>query len=166
MREKLKPQPPILLKSKVQVEYAKTKLDSLPVDMDHPIEVVIREQIKKRKLSLNDAMWAGPLKDIEEQAWHDERQFAAKVWHEHFKELFLPDELSDGFDPSHVLEGYRKWRVDPWKGSRVLEGSTTQLTDAGMRIYLLQMEAYAATNYGVTFTDHRSEPPARYGRTA
>ena len=31
-------------------------------------------------------------------------------------------------------------------------GSTTQLTDKGMRVYLEQVEAEAATEYGVQFT--------------
>lgn len=158
-REKIKSQS-IPLISLVQLEYVKTKIGKLPIDPEHPIEIVIREQVKKRKLSLNDAMWAGPLKDIEEQAIHDDRQFDAKIWHEHLKELFLPDEEAHGCDPSHILDGYQKWAIDPWNGRRRLKGSTTQLTDAGMRLYLLQIEAYAATTYGVIFTE-RVEPIGR-----
>jgi hypothetical protein len=97
-------------------------------------------------------MWAGPLKDIERDAWFRGRQYRAEIWHEHFKEVFLPDETDPDFDPSHVVDGYRKWDMNPWNGNRQLVGSTTQLTDKGMRIYLLQIEAEAATEYGVTFT--------------
>ncbi|GEM_PF-731466 len=132
---------------------------NLPVDYEHPIEVLVREQPKKRKLTLNQAMWAGPLADIERDGWFRERQFSAEVWHEHFKELFLPDDTSPDFDPSHAVDGYRKWDVNPWKDTRVLVGSTTQLTDKGMRHYLLQIEAEAATEYGVTFTT--PEPTGR-----
>lgn len=126
-------------------------LHQMPIDPDNPIEVVIREPKKKRKLSMNDAMWAGPLRDIEREGWYQGHQYRAEVWHEHFKEMFLPDENDPEFDPSHVLEGYQKWGTNPWTGARVLVGSTTQLTDPGMRLYLLQMEAEAATEHGVTF---------------
>ena len=120
--------------------------------MASPAQDSGKPKAKKRKLSLNAAMWAGPLRDIERDAWFRGRQYRAEIWHEHFKEAFLPDESDFDFDPSHVLDGYRKWDVSPWNGSRVLVGSTTQLTDAGMRIYLLKIEAEAATEYGVTFT--------------
>lgn len=149
--------PPILLRSEVQLAYAIARLKNLPLDDEHPIEIITREQVKKRKPTLNALMWAGPLADIEREAWFQGRQYRAEVWHEHFKEAYLPDELAPDFDPSHVLDGYRKWDVNPWTGARVLVGSTTQLTDKGMRHYLLQLEAEAATEYGVTFTT-RDEP--------
>lgn len=138
-----------------------TWIDNLPIDPEHPVEILVREEVKKRKLTLNALMWAGPLADIERDGWVQGRQFRAEVWHEHFKELFLPDEMAPDFDPTHVLDGYRKWDIDPWKGTRVLVGSTTQLTDKGMREYLLKMEAEAATEYGVTFTDQSLEPTGR-----
>ncbi|MEN6533982.1 MAG: recombination protein NinB [Bryobacteraceae bacterium] len=141
----------ILLRAPQQAEHAKSLISNLPVDPEHPIEILIREQVKKRKLSTNAAMWAGPLRDIERDGWYQGSQYAAEVWHEHFKELFLPDENDPDFDPSHVVEGYRKWGYNPWKDTRALVGSTTQLTDSGMRLYLLKMEAEAATEHGVTF---------------
>jgi len=146
--------PPVYLRSRVQVDHLLKLIPNLPLDSEKPVEVVIREQAKKRKLSLNAAMWAGPLRDIEENAWVGGRQYSAEVWHEHFKECYLPDENAPDFNPEHVVdpEAYRKWDIDPWKDMRVLVGSTTQLTDKGMRLYLLQMEAEAATEYGVTFT--------------
>lgn len=128
-------------------------LRNVPLNEDKPLEMVVREPRKKRKLTLNAAMWAGPLADIERMAWHEGRQFRAEVWHEHLKELFLPDTSDPEFDPSEAMEGYEKWAVNPWTGNRVLVGSTTQLTDKGMRIYLLKMESYAAETYGVVFTE-------------
>jgi len=150
----------ILLRGPAQVAYALKTIPNLPLDPDTPVEILIREQVKKRKLTMNQAMWAGPLRDIERLAWHQGRQFSAEVWHEHLKELFLPDELAPDFDPTHVLDGYRKWDLNPWNENRMLVGSTTQLTDAGMKIYLLQVEAYAAQEYGVEFTT-RAEPAGR-----
>ena len=156
--------PPVLLRSPTQLQYLFKVLPNLPLDEEYPIEVVIREQVKKRKMSLNDAMWAGPLRDIERQAWHQGRQYSALVWHEHFKEAYLPDENDPDFDPSHVVdpETYHKWGINPWNGDRCLTGSTTQLTDKGMTIYMLQLEAEAAQEYQVMFTT-RDEP---YGRIA
>lgn len=145
--------PPILLRTAVQRALAHARLENLPLDPDNPVEIIMREQAKKRKPTLNALMWAGPLADIERDGWFQGRQYRAKIWHEHFKEAHLPDELAPDFDPSHVLEGYQKWSIDPWKGTRHLVGSTTQLTDKGMREYLLKMEAEAATEYGVTFTE-------------
>lgn len=142
----------ILLRGRAQVEFAHGLLANLPLDDEHPVELLIREQVKKRKLSLNDAMWAGPLRDIERQAWIKGRQYKADIWHRHFKDLFLPDENAPDFDPSHVVEGYKKWEIDPWSGDRMLVGSTTQLTDKGIKIYILQIEAEASQEYGVEFT--------------
>ena len=153
------PTQPLLLRGEAQRALAHTRIDKLPLDPDHPIEILIREQVKKRKMSLNDMMWAGPLKDFERDAVHDGRRFEAKVWHEHLKELFLPDESDFDFDPLHVTDGYRKWITGPRRGAQMLVGSTTQLTDKGMRHYLLQIEAEAATEYGVTFTT--PEPTGR-----
>ena len=150
----------ILLRSQVQVEYLIAQARNLPLDPETPVEILIREQIKKRKLTINAAMWAGPLREIEAQAWFRGRQYSAEVWHEHFKEVFLPDPDATDFDASHVLDGYRKWDINPWTGNRQLVGSTTQLTDKGMRVYLLQLEAEAATEYGVCFSTRIEQEPA------
>lgn len=154
---------PVYLRSRTQVDHLLRVIPNLPLDPEHPVEVVIREQVKKRKLSLNAAMWAGILADCERDGWYQGRQYRAEIWHEHFKELFLPDETAMDFDPSLVVEGYRKWDYNPWNDSRVLVGSTTQLTDKGMRLYLQQVEAEAATEYGVTPSTRieRTEPTGR-----
>ena len=151
---------PILLRSAVQRAHAHACIDDLPLDPENPIEILIREQVKKRKLSLNAAMWAGPLKDIETQARYpppDGDQYPALVWHNMLKEKFLPDPDADGFDPKWALEDYRKWIYDPFKDERIMVGSTTKLTNKGMRRYLLEIEAYMSQEFGVTFTT-RTEP--------
>ena len=155
---------PFNLVSRAVAENAVAFIRNLPIDPVHPVEVVCREKVKKRKQSMNSAMWAGPLRVIERGGWYQGCQYRAEVWHEHFKELFLPDENAPDFDPSHVVEGYRKWDYDPWKGTRILVGSTTQLTDPGMHVYLLRMEAEAATEHGVTF-GARIEDIEPQGRT-
>jgi len=124
---------------------AQAFLGNLPLDPDEPLEVVVRERQKPRKMSQNALMWAGPLRDIAEQAHVQGRYFPAEVWHEQFKRDFLPEE----FDPDLCLEGYRKWGFTP-RGERVLVGSTTMLTQRGMAQYLQQLEA-AGAQMGVEF---------------
>lgn len=112
----------------------------LPIDTLRPIEVVFREEQKRRRADANAAMWAGPLRDIAEQAWLDGRQFSAEVWHIFLKRQLLPED----YDPHLCLEGYCKWDIDP-AGYRVLVGSTTQLTVKGMGEYLEALHAFGAS---------------------
>lgn len=136
----------ILLRGEIQRDTLLTKVKSLPVDSESPIEIIIREWSKPRKLSQNGLMWAGTLKDIAEQGYVGGRTFSAEVWHEFFKKEFLPEEFTEGM----TKENYRKWDFDP-KGDRILVGSSTQLTVKGFAQYLTQVEAYAASELGVQF---------------
>ena len=144
MRDKFLPRS-ILLIGKTQKETAIQAIRNAPIDPTMPLEFLIREQVKGRKLDQNALMWAGPLKDIAEQAWVDGRRFSADVWHEYFKAEYLPEE----HDPELTKEGYAKWGIDP-AGKRVLVGSTTQLTRKGFSEYLEQVHAHGAS-LGVMF---------------
>lgn len=135
----------ILLRAEMQRDAAIALLRNLPLDASKPLELVVREEVKARKPDQNALMWAGPLKDIAQQAWVDGRQYRDVVWHEHFKEMFLPDE----FDADLCKEGYRKYDFTP-AGKRVLVGSTTELTVKGFSQYLEQVYAFGA-NLGVQF---------------
>jgi hypothetical protein len=135
----------ILLRAELQRQGAIALINNLPLDADKPLEIVVREEVKGRKLDQNALMWVGPLADIAEQAWVEGRQFSAEVWHEHFKRAYLPEEI----DPELCKEGYRKWDYTP-AGERVLVGSTTDLTVKGFAQYLTQVEADGA-NMGVQF---------------
>ena len=123
-------------------------ISNAPIDPERPIEVMLREEKKTRGMDANAAMWAGPLRDIAEQAWVDGRQFTAEVWHEFFKREYLPED-DDAELESLCRDGYRKWAIDP-SGARVLVGSTTQLLVKGMARYMTQVEAYGA-GLGVQF---------------
>lgn len=116
-----------------------------PVDPIKPLQVLIREAPRKRKLDQNALMFAGPLSDISEQSWVGGRQFSIDVWHDHCKRSFLPA----SFEPELCLEGYQKWEVGP-SGGMVLIGSTTQLTVAGMAQYIEKIHAFGAS-LGVMF---------------
>ncbi|MGP1677881.1 MAG: recombination protein NinB [Burkholderiales bacterium] len=138
----------IRLVGEQQAELAIAALRHAPIDAEHPLEVVIREERKTRKPDQNSAMWSGPLRDIAEQAWVDRRQFAVETWHEYYKRKYLPEDD----DPEIELlakEGYRKWAIDP-AGERVLIGSTTQLTVRGMAVYMEQIHAHGGS-LGVQF---------------
>lgn len=141
---------PFRLIGNTQLASVLALLRNIPLDADNPLELIVREPIKTRKLTANAAMWAGPLKDIAEQAYLAGRKYSELVWHEYFKGQFLPDENAPDFDSSHVKEGYRKYDFDP-AGERVLVGSTTELTRKGFAIYRLQLEAFGA-NLGVMFS--------------
>lgn len=134
----------ILLIGDSQAEAASKAVLMAP--RDGSVEVVIREPVKARGLDANAAMWAGPLKDIAEQAYVEGKAYPAEIWHEHYKLLYLPDE----FDPELCLEGYVKWGYGPF-GDRFLIGSTTQLTKKGFSQYLQQVEADGAS-MGVLFS--------------
>lgn len=141
----------IRLVGELQLRTVMALLPNLPLDAEHPLEVVIREEVKARKLDQNALMWAGPLKDIAEQSWVAGRQFSDVVWHEHFKKLYLPEE----FDDELCKEGYRKWDFAP-NGDKLLVGSTKDLTVKGFAQYMEQVYADGA-NMGVEFHANPNE---------
>lgn len=141
----------ILLRAEQQRQTLLSLVPNLPVDCDKPLQIVIREEVKPRKLSQNDLMWSGPLADIEQQAYIDGRRYNINVWHHHLKILYLPEE----FDEEITKIGYRKWDYLPTE-ERVLVGSTTQLTIKGFSIYLEQILAFGA-NLGVRYSVNPKE---------
>jgi hypothetical protein len=142
----------LLLRGPEQVERAIALLRTVPLDDAKPLEILVREEVKARKLDQNALMWVGPLKDITEQAWVFGRQHSAEVWHVYFKEQFLPDTYDADLCKD---EGYQKWADGPG-GGHVLVGSTTDLTIKGFAQYLDQVHAFGA-GLGVEF----HEPPPR-----
>lgn len=147
------PCPPrvLVLRDEQVRERAIAAIRNLPIDTDEPLQIVISDYKPPRKKSQNDLMWAGPLKDMEEQAYLEQRSYSADVWHEFFKEKFLPDE----FDPEYCRVGYVKWKDAP-DDKRKLVGSTTMLTKKGFSLYLEQIYAFGA-NLGVQFTANPNE---------
>ena len=141
----------LLLRGQEQVDRAIALLRTVQLDDKKPLEVLVREEVKARKLDQNALMWAGPLKDIAEQAWIEQRQHSAAVWHEFFKQQFLPD----FYDPELCKdERYQKWTEGPG-GDQVLVGSSTDLTIRGFAQYLEQIHAFGA-QLGVEF--HEAPP--------
>lgn len=134
-----------LLKTGMQQNALLALVPNLPLDDARPIEVVVREEVKTRKLDQNALYWVGPLADIAEQAYVGGRTYSADIWHENYKRLYLPEQ----FDADLCKEGYVKWAYTP-SGDRVCVGSTTQLTIKGFAQYLAQIEADGAS-MGVLF---------------
>lgn len=124
------------------------------VNMPYGTEVVGREISKARKPDQSSLMWAGPLRDIEQQAWVNGRQFTADTWHEYFKMMFAPEDDDPELD-SLVIECYRKWSITP-DGTRVCTASTKKMKSKGMARYLDQIHAFGG-DLGVRFTT----PPVR-----
>ena len=137
----------IRLVGKLQADTAINAIQNAPIDTERPLEVIIREEQKGRSLSANALMWAGPLNDIATQAWVHGRQYSALIWHEYFKEKFLPDFP----DLEQVKEGYKKYEETP-DGRRVLIGSTQKLTKHGFNLYIENIYAYGA-DLGVRFSE-------------
>lgn len=137
----------IFLRTEVQRETLLNLVRNLPLDEAKPLQVTVEEYRPGRKLSQQAYLFAGPLKDISEQAWLDGKQYSVEVWAHYFKGQLLPEE----FDPELCKDGYQKWRYDP-AGNRVLTGSTTELTVKGMAEYITAIQAFGGS-LGVQFTE-------------
>ena len=117
------------------------------IGTDGKMQVVIEPYVKKRTPSQNKLQWVSMLGDISEQAVMNNRQFSVKIWHEYFKELFLPNE----FTPGKTLKNYIKWQEMP-NGVMKMVGSTTGLTKEGFSDYITECYAYGAGDLGVRFS--------------
>lgn len=136
----------LLLRAPLQIERAIAEIQTAPLDPLKPLEFILREEVKERKLTQQGLMWVGPLADIAEQVIVGGRRFSTKVWHHHLKGLYLPDEYDDELCAS---ADYVKWEFDQ-SGDPILVGSTTDLTTKGMATYLDQVFAFGA-NMGVMY---------------
>lgn len=94
--------------------------------------LVLTISLRKRTKPQNRRYWGkGVLAQIAEQATVNGKLFAAEVWHEQFKRLFIGViELPDG---------------------SVVGKSSADLNTADFSLFCTQVEAYAATDLGVTF---------------
>ena len=95
---------------------------------------VLKVSRRKRTTRQNRRYWGnGVLKQIAEQAVVNGKQYSAEIWHEQFKRMFLGiEELPDG-----------TVRAVPSKDKDTAEFSE----------FCAKVEAYAATELGVTFYD-------------
>ena len=137
---------------KVTMPLLKEKMEHINAALNKAIEVggmevVIQKHVKKRTDGQNRYQWKAILGDISRQVRIDGKSYTPKIWHEHLKELFLPDEASEEL----TLPGYIKWQEMP-DGTLKMVGSTTKLTTKGMSIYFEKLYAYAVTELDVRFS--------------
>ena len=97
---------------------------------------------RKRTSKQNRRYWGrGVLAQIAEQATVNGRLYSADVWHEQFKRMFIGvDELPDG---------------------SVIGKSSTRLTTVEFSQFCDEVEAYAASELGVTFYDLPPHPATK-----
>lgn len=104
------------------------------IDKGHPLRVIVTSEDRKRNTEQNARYWA-LLTDIADSAWVEGRQYSKEIWHEHFARMFLP--LNEAILPTGEIIQIRE--------------TTTKLSVGAFSDYMMQVEAYAATNLGVEF---------------
>lgn len=109
---------------------------------------VLKVERRKRTKPQNRRYWGqGVLAQIAAQATVNGRMFEAEVWHEMFKRMF-----------AGVIE---------LPNGEVIGQSTTGMTTVEFSRFCDQVEAYAATELGVTFYDLEPHPvPAAQRKSA
>ena len=108
-----------------------------------PLRVMLAKKVARRRDVLNRLMWAGVLDQIAQQVCIGGQWFSAEAFHEYLKAQCLPETCAKGVD---------KWAYHA-DDSRSLRMSTGDLDDEEMADYLLAIQAHAAIEWGVVFTD-------------
>ena len=103
-----------------------------------PMSISCGPEKSKRSLQANAYYWGVTMKQIAEQVWIGGRQFSPASWHEEFKDRFAPriDKALGGSSPI----------------------STQDMTVEQFHLFNQDVEAFAATELGVQFTDDLSVP--------
>lgn len=97
-------------------------------DAGKPLAITVAEHKSKRSIEQNKRMWV-ILRQIEEGAWIDGKQFTQDAWHEEFKRKFIG--------------------VEELPGGGTVGISTTSLNVEEFAAYMTRIEVYAATELGV-----------------
>lgn len=105
------------------------------------LKLTLQSAEDERTLKQNKFYWGPCLKDISEQASVGGAKYSKDAWHELFKRQFLPRKVKK----CHVA-GKARPVVS------VSLGSTTDLSVRRMSKYLDELQAYASTELGVSFT--------------
>lgn len=104
-------------------------------DSGKPIRIILTTEEAKRNAEQNRRLWGFVYKTISEQAFVNGQQFSTDVWHELFARRFgVCDEVTL---PDGEIVIRRK--------------STTQMTVSEFAEFMNRIEAYAATELGVSF---------------
>lgn len=141
----------IRLVGPAQMEAAQALLPNVPLDADRPLELVIREESRKRGLDANGYYWLR-VGEIADQAWLKGRQFNSDVWHEYMKRSVMPEVITtkDGVQRS-------KWTELPDGTLAVI--STTELERGCFAEYTSLVEVFGA-GLGVQYSANPREGAA------
>ena len=101
----------VLIRSETQKELLASKISNLPVDEDHPIQVVISEETKKRTLPQNNIMW-GMLGDISKQVEWYGMKLIDKEWKDIFTAGLKQQKVVPGLDGGFVVLGAHTSEMD------------------------------------------------------
>lgn len=117
------------------------------------LRCVVSEYKATRSTEANAYMWAGILEPTAQQAYVAGQRYTAEVWHEHAKELFLPEINARGqekwYYPPELPNPKMAALLQPPQKQRRLVMSTSHLNTAEMALYLDQVAEYVTTELGV-----------------
>jgi len=104
-------------------------------DRGEPLRVIVTADERKRNVQQNRMYWGAILKQISEQAWVNGRKFDKDTWHEFYARKFgVSDEMTL---PDGEVVIKRK--------------STTEMSVGEVSDYMNQVQASAASEFGVEF---------------
>lgn len=117
-------------------------LRNVPIDPSKPLQLLVREEPKKRSNPQNALYWS-ILGDIAEQAWLEGRQYSTDIWHEFCRRNVMEEQIE-------TADGVRrsKWIDMPDGTGTVI--STTALSQKSFGDYITAVEAFGA-NLGVFY---------------
>ena len=133
MREKYETRR-FLLRGETQVDSVVACVLNVPIDPINPLEVVIRELVKKRGADQNALYWRR-VEDIAEQAVVDGKRFSKHVWHDYLCKNIMPPEIETGGG-----EVRSKWEEGPIGSLSVI--STTRLSKRCFAEYTTMVEVF------------------------
>lgn len=108
-----------------------------------PLRVTVAEKRAGRRMQQNEFMWAGILTEIARQVCIGGQWFSAEAFHDFLKKECLP---------LTCAKNVPKWQYHA-DGTRSLHMSTSDLDDSEFNEYLLAIQAHAAAEWAVVFTD-------------
>lgn len=138
----------LIIRSEAIRTLAATAVLNLPINAEHPVEILFRPYKKAATDEQRAIMWIR-IGEIADQAYVQNKQFSGAAWHEKFKRDFLPEAYTEGI----TRDGYVKW-IDTPGGERTMVGSTEMLTAKGKAQHTTQIEAAGAA-MGVHFSADR-----------
>jgi len=141
----------VLLKSPLQQHLLISLVNTLPLEQDNPIEVLIREQPKDRTLDQN-RYYHWRVTSITKDGWFHKKQWPHDTWHTFLGKHIMPEEITtkDGEVRSKWIEG-----ID----GELQVISTKLLEKKCFADYITLCEVFGAEELGVQFPVNRNDIP-------